>query len=545
MNKDKINDVANSANDKEINKKSSSFAKKRKFKHGSYAIALTAAFVIVIILLNIGATIIADKVSFSIDLTANKDFSISEENKEYIKKVECDVNIVVCCDEDTYTSTYYGNLLGNNYVDSKYISSNGNSTDLIDYFNQNTKLLDEYTKLNGRISVKYADPQDPEFNQYTSKYPNAGLKTGNIIVESSFTVDGEKVERFQVLDTEDTFTVDSTTYASYGISLITANRIETAVTSAIYSVTSDSSFKVALITANGGKQIDNLQSVMEMNNYEFTVVDSLLGYEIPKDTDLVIISAPNMDYSEQELKIIDSYLNIDEGDSRALMYIGNADRSNLPNLNEFVDEWGYVVTPDHTVVETNNSNAYYSSYNLGLKMKEDNGYIDELDEKNYMFISNLNTPIKSKELSNRTVTTVLEIPETAVARPNDADDSWTSGSAQKGPYVGLGVTKAAQYDSNNNLVSASFIMLNSSDFITSMFNSYAEVGNIDAILTTIDNVVGREDAGISFDSRTFKTTSFSTPSNEATIIVRIIFIGIIPAAILICGIVVWIRRRRS
>ncbi len=526
--------------------KTSSFAKKRKFKHGTYAIVLTAAFVAVVILLNIGATLLASKVNLTVDLTANKDFSVSEENKEYIKKIEREVNIVVCCDRDTYIGDYYGSLLENRYWDSVYFSSQGADTELDDYFNQNTKLLDEYSKINSNITVKYADPSVPEFNEYTSKYPNATLRTGNIIVESTFKLNGEEVTRHKILDTDDIFTVDSTSYVSYGISLITANRIETAVTSAIYAVTSDSAFKVVLITANEGKAIGNLQNLMEMNNYDFAVVDSLLGYSIPKDTDLVIISAPKHDYSGDELKIIDDYLHIDDDDSRALMYIGNADNSNLPNLNELVSEWGYVIEPDNTLVETNNSNAYYSNFNFGYKLTEENGVIDKIGEKNYMFLANLNAPVTAKEISGRSVKTLLEIPSSVVARPNNAPEDWEPADAElKGPFVGLGLTTLSQYDANNKLHTASFIMLNSVDFINSMFNDYAEVGNIEALMATIDSVVGREDIGISFDTRTFETSSFTTPSNGATVAMRIVFIGIIPLAILSCGIIVWIRRRRS
>ncbi len=526
--------------------KSSSFAKKRKFKHGSYAIVLTVLFVVVIVALNIGATLLASKVSLTVDLTPNKDFSVSEENKEYIKKVERNVNIVVCCDKETYMSTYYQNLIGNGYYyDTVYVTSQGSNTELPEYFNQNTKLLDEYSKLNSKITVEYADPTEPEFSRYTNEYPNSQLAIGDIIIESEFTLNGEEIKRHKILDTDDIFTVDTTSYSGYGI--ITANRIETAVTSAIYAVTSDSSFKVALITANEGKSIDNLQNLMEMNNYEFTVVESLIGYSIPKDTDLVIISAPKYDYSGEELAIIDDYLHIDDDDSRALMYIGNADNNNLPNLNEFVSEWGYVVTSNNTLVETNPSNAYYSSYNMGYKLTSENGILDKLAEKKQMYLATLNTPIQIKEVTNRSVKNLLEIPETAVARPNDADENWdpAKDATLKGPFVGLGLTTLSQYDSNNDLHTAAFLMLNSVDFINSMFNNYAEVGNIDAVMTAIDDVVGREDIGISFDSRTFETTTFAAPEGSAVIAIRIIFIGIIPVAILTCGVVIWVRRRRS
>ncbi len=519
----------------------SSFAKKRKFKHGSYAIALTVAFVVVVILLNIGATVIANKVSLAVDLTPNKDFSVSEENKEYIKKVERDVNIVVCCDRETYISSYYTYVLGSGYYDYTYLMSSGQSTELPDYFNQNAKLLEEYAKLNSNITVEFADPQKPEFSKYTSKYSD--LKTGDIIVEAAFSLNGETVSHHKILDTEDIFSIDSETY---GYPIITASRIETAVTSAVYAVTSDTSFKVVHITANGGQPIKNLQNMMEMNNYEFTEVKNLIGYELPDDADLVIISAPDKDYAEEELKILDGYLHIDDDDSRALMYIGGNSNNDLPNLNEFISEWGFDILPNNVAIETDTSNYKGMPYNLVYKMASENGYTDKLAEKNYTYIASYNNVVQLKTVQNRTTTALFEIADSAVALPYDANEDWQPENAEvKGPFVGVGVTTLSQYDDNNDLHTATFMMVNSIDFITTMYNSYSDVGNIDALMTAIDKIVGREDVGISFDTRTFETTTFTAPDESSVIIMRIIFIGVIPLAVLAFGIVVWVRRRRS
>ena len=284
-------------------RKKLSYANKRRFKHGGLAVAFTAAFVAVVIMFNIGATILAQNVNLTVDLTANKDFSVSEENAEAVKKLDRKVNIVVCCDKATYKDTLYQYAYSAGYMDS---SSSGYA-DLQQYFNQNVYLLGEYEKLNKNISVEFIDTSTPEFTKYTSRYPDASLGMGNILVESTFELDGEEVNRYRVLTVGDLFSVDTETssqYSSYmgqNVYVVNGNNIETALTSALYTVTADRSYTVAVITANGGQEVTALQSYMQMNNYEFTVIDSLVTGEIPENADVVIISQPTHDYSEEEL----------------------------------------------------------------------------------------------------------------------------------------------------------------------------------------------------------------------------------------------------
>ena len=116
---------------------------------------------------------------------------------------------------------------------------------------------------------------------------------GNILVESTFELDGEEVNRYRVLTVGDLFSIDTETssqYSSYmgqNVYVVNGNNIETSLTSALYTVTADRSYTVAVITANGGQEVTALQSYMQMNNYEFTVIDSLVTGKIPENAELI------------------------------------------------------------------------------------------------------------------------------------------------------------------------------------------------------------------------------------------------------------------
>ena len=528
-------------------RKKLSYASKRRFKHGGVAVAFTAIFVAVVIMLNIGATILAQNVSLTLDLTSNKDFSISEKNKEYVKKIDRKVNIVVCSDKDTYQNDLYQYAYNAGYLDS-----NGSYNELQQYFNQNVYLIEEYEKLNKNISVEFIDPQTPEFTKYTNRYPDASLGLGNILVESTFTLDGKEVNHHRVMTIKDLFRIDTETSQQYSsmagqtVYVVSGNDIETALTSAIYTVTADRSYSVALITANGGTKIAPLQSYMEMNNYEFTEIKSLVTDKIPENADVVIISQPTHDYSEDELDMLDKHLQFSAEQNKTLMYIGASSQADLPNLNEFLSEWGFSVVPEHTVFETESGKYSYYPTNVVMTVKEENGYSDNISRKDYLYIANNVVPVVAKTPNDRTMTTVLEISASAAAVPNDADEDYNLDNAEvKGPFVGLGVSEAKKYDKDNNLMTSSVIMLGATDFITSSYNSFAEVGNIEMVGVVIDKVIGKTSVGISFDTRTFEEDTFVSPETATVKLMEFVVVLLPVIAVVAVGVIVFIRRRRS
>ncbi len=536
MKKDK-NNISASSEVKQANKKSA-YARKRIFRHGGYAIALTAIFIAVVIMLNIGATMLAKTFSMKVDLTANRDLSISSDNKDYIKNVKRDVHIVVCCEKEFYKDTLFQYLEGQ----GGFVSQGG----MQQYFVQNAYLLEEYDKLSKHITVEYADPQEPEFNKYVKRYPNASLSTGNILVESSFEVDGEKVDRYRVINLIDTLSIDEDTSASMNAQVVNGNKIETALTSAIYTVTADRTLNVALVTANGGAPITNLQSYMEMNNYQFTEVKSLLTDNIPADSDLVIISRPTHDYSAEELAKLDEYLKLKKEKKSVLMYIASIEQGNLPNLNEFLDEWGFTVVPENVVMETASENAYIIPSNIFMGEITNNGYSDNVSRDDYRYIASGNVPVIAKKPKDRQLNTILQISSSAIAVPLDADDSFKESDAKhKGPFIGVGISSKSDYDSDNNFMTSSVIMLSSIDLINTSDNNYAEVGNLELLSVVIDEAIGNDSVDIRFDTRVFETSDFLPPSEASVNTMRIIFIYALPLAVLVCGVVIYIRRRRS
>ena len=74
------------------------------------------------------------------------------------------------------------------------------------------------------------------------------------------------------------------------------------------------------------------------------------------------------------------------------------------------------------------------------------------------------------------------------------------------------------------------------------FNSEASVGNLKAILSAVNHMYDIKGETISFDPRTLNYDTFEVSGNTSTFM-YIIFVGIIPLAILLACIFICVRRR--
>lgn len=514
-------------------------ARIRKFKRGAYATAITCVFVAVVIVFNIVATVLAERFPLSLDLTASGDFTISDKNADYIKGISRDdlnIDIIVCADEETYK-------LGS--ANTSYYDVSGGK-----FFEQNIYLLKEYTRLNKAISLDFIDPSDPAFSVYTAAHPDEEFTDGDILIEASFTMGGKTVERSRHLAAEDIFELGydendsiSQYYYQYGQQSLVANNIETAVTSALASLTSDKVYQVAVLTHNGGTSVGSLETLMKQNNYEFTEVNNLNEDDIPEDADIVIISCPVYDYTEAELDIVDKFLDNDGKYGKTVFYVADARQPDLPNLNEFLSEWGFSVMSGNYVFETDAGNRA----NYLIKLTESNNdYTGELADNDSVFYSMQDAAIQLKDPNGtRENTTLVSFSETSIALPTDAES--VDEKVAEGPFVGLGlckITPAVIEDITS--VNRSYVVVCSSMNFINMGDVSAKVGNLYAIMNTFDTIVGKAKTGISFDSRKFSSDTFETPPSDASVtLMTIVFVGIIPISLLVCGIVIGIRRRRS
>ena len=544
-----VNETADTApqNDKKAKKekkpKKVKAKKPKKLKNqallrkGSFSVAITAAVLAGIIILNVLVSALSKRFVLEFDMSAEKENSMSEENIDYLKNLDAEVQITVCATPEDYEGGYMSYYAQNLY---------GVTSDATDYYKQTIKLLDKYPAYNDKISLRYIDTQDSKFTEISSKYSNEKLSYGDIIV--SCTKNGS--ERYKIVGFSDVYNLsEDSTYASYGYttSTVGGNNVETAVTSAIAYVTSNKTKKAALITGHSKNDYTaDYQTLLKENNYEITVIsDSMIG-SISDEYDAVIIAAPTADFLGAELDALSAFLENDGKLGKGLIFFADASAPYLTNLYDFLQQWGIAVG-EGILFETNSQN-YMPDDPMTMGTYPTSSDNDITSGMN-LCITGYNVPITAafESEGNITVTSLMSTPESVVAAPVGTTASWTGADDYtKQSYSSVIQAEMSDYDDDNNEISSYVLAFSSIEFIQSEYNEQSAVANKNITLAAAERAVGAENTGISFISKTITNESYSDSVTDLSAgIIRILFMFILPIACIALGIYIFIRRKNA
>ncbi len=509
-------------------------------KRGGYSLIITAIVLVAVIVLNILVGALADRFNLEFDMTTDKKNSISEENIEYIKNLDADVSITICGTEEDYTD-YMSYYAQRNY--GVVISSNSE----LEYFDQTVNLVAKYNDYNDRITVKYVDPQSTEFTAITSNYSSYSLTYGDMIITS--TVSGK--ERVKVLTFADIYvTTEDSTYANYGYNAYTlsANKLETALTSAIAYVTSADSKKVAVLSGHSqNNYTDAYKELLTTNNYDITEISDKIITSISNEYDAIIISAPTIDFIGSEIDAIADFLENDGKMGKGLIFFADATCPSLPNFNSFLTQWGISVG-EGILFET------YSSNHIQNEPSTMGVYPAELEDDDITSdltyaIANYLVPMKVCEpaTTERTVTALMQTLETTVIAPVGAASDWADYTDEdKQQFDCVIQSVESDYDSENNRLTSYVMAFSSVEFVQSTWASYSDLCNQDIVMACTDRAAHVGDNSMLFTAKVITNQSFaSSVTDTKTKVVSVVFMFAIPVMVIIAGIVVFIRRRNA
>lgn len=506
-------------------------------RKGGFSVAITAAVLAGIIILNVLVGALSKRFVLEFDMSAEKENSMSEENIDYLKNLDAEVQITVCATPEDYEGGYMSYYAQNLY---------GVTSDATDYYKQTIKLLDKYPAYNDKISLRYIDTQDSKFTEISSKYSNEKLSYGDIIV--SCTKNGS--ERYKIVGFSDVYNLsEDSTYAAYGYttSTVGGNNVETAVTSAIAYVTSNKTKKAALITGHSKNDYtSDYQTLLKENNYEITVIsDSMIG-SISDEYDAVIIAAPTADFLGAELDALSEFLENDGKLGKGLIFFADASAPYLTNLYDFLEQWGIAVG-EGILFETNSQN-YMPDDPMTMGTYPTSSDNDITSGMN-LCITGYNVPITAafESEGNITVTSLMSTPESVVAAPVGTAASWTGADDYtKQSYSSVIQAEMSDYDDDNNEISSYVLAFSSIEFIQSEYNEQSAVANKNITLAAAERAVGAENTGISFISKTITNESYSDSVTDSSAgIIRILFMFILPIACIALGIYIFIRRKNA
>lgn len=461
----------------------------RRFRAGGYAAFAAAVVVVIAVLVNmmVGA-LPANLTQF--DVTTQSLFTLSDQTKQIVKALQQDVKLELLA------------------------YSGSENSDVV-------KLLEQYEALSDHIKVSQIDPAvNPGVLE---TYADEDLYANSVIVTCGDVYRFVSYADIMVYNYDDYYYTGSYTQEFAG---------ESAITGAIHFVTSENLPKMYLLTGHGETELnDSLTDALEDDNFTVEELSLLTEESVPEDADAVLIYAPESDLSTEEADMLTAY--IDAG-GKVVLLTDVIDEAAMPNLLSVTGHMGLGVEPG-LIVEGDSSHAVRGySYYL-LPEVQSHAATEPLIEKGYYVMMPMAQGIVQTGASGATVTAILSSTADSYAKADgygmtttEYEDGDVSGPFDVGVIAEAGEGKLVWF--------ASSAMLGSS------VDQMVSGANSDLFLNTLNWMCEQEES-ISIRAKDLSEPTLTMTAADANFW-SVVFIGAIPAACVIAGIIIWIRRRR-
>ena len=520
MSKEKDEMLHDADQEKKTGKKQPKEKKKfntRKLKYGSMATAFTVIVIAVIVLVNVLAGQFTDRFGLKIDTTKEQLYEISADTVEYLKTLEDPVEISVMADEDTL--------------------NNGDK-----YYKLVKEITDKYAINSDKITVNYYDTEkNPEVvTKFTDNY-SGSINSGDIVISCD--------SRVKVITMTDLYEIGQNQQT--GQSYIKGIKADQELTSAIMFVADPTPPTVAILSVQTSDSVtvslQNVQSIIENNGYKVETINPLTD-EISSDISMIILPAPQADLTDSVIEKIDAYLYNDGKLGKNLFYFANIDQAQTPKIDVFLEEWGIKVE-DGYVFETN-ENAILTVPVGGLNKRvnaplctiSDSDSQSLVNSQDIPFIMPLSRPLTLlfDQKDDRETKAIITSSDTSAVITNEMSSVDEITDDQKSSKNVLVLGSKHIYDDTEQ-ISSNVIVSGSAYMMDYYFFGDSSVNNQEFMINLINKYTGKTD-GITILSKNLESTSLNIEEGTAKNI-RLIVMFIIPLAVVIAGIVVFVRRR--
>lgn len=471
--------------------KFTSSANGRVFRNGLYSTAILAAAIVLAVLVNLLVGAIPSKYT-ELDLSEAKMYTISDSSRKLVQGMDQDVTIYYLCETGSEDAIL-------------------------------TKLLDHYAEESSHLRWEQKDPA--LYPTFAAQYGASDAAAGSLIVVSG--------DDSVVLDAADLYEYDYSDYSTTGSANVTFGG-EKQITSAIYKLTAAEESHV-YYTTNHGEQAptSSLTEALEAQNLDLQPLD-LLTSTIPDDCSLLIINAPASDFASDGL--------VDE----------------ISQLQAYLENGGKVLLTTSAFVDTPNLDAVMAQFGLaresGLVVEGDAGHA--LYGYPYSLFPDYGTTEESTALNGvnkgshvmLSVAQGITVTETdgVVAEPllNTSEDSYSKAdldentSSEKGAGDVDGPFSLAVW-ARNDSTGAEVIWIGCPNMDNEQL--YQSVpGNLTFLQGCAASMVGQE---ILIDTKALEAEPITVAASSAMTL-GMVFVFLLPAAVLIAGAAVVLLRRR-
>jgi ABC-type uncharacterized transport system involved in gliding motility auxiliary subunit len=450
----------------------------RQTKYASYLVVYVLIVLTILVVLNV----LADRYNKSVDSTANKRYSLSEQTAKIVKGLK-----------QPATITYY---------------------DQSTRFSQAKDILDQYANLSPKVHVEYVDA-----DKKVELARAAGIKNyGTAVVQI-----GDRKEEAKSLTEE-------------GITGAFIRDLKS-TTRTICFVEGSGEHAIEDTEKSG---FSHLKDLLSQDEYQAKSINLVTKAEVPSECTVVVIAGPDADYQQPEVDAIKKYV---EAGGRALIMldpplkIGRAEIADNAALNKVLEDWG--VTPQENLILDMNPIGQIAGLGPQVALVtsyDSHAIVNEMTRRVTGFP--LARSLETKNGDKTTVQKLFSSSDTSLATtklnspqidPNDPKNI-------KGPLL---IAAAGTYNTGKENSQGRFVVVGSSSWAANSFIGFN--GNRDLALNAINWLASDEDL-ISIRPKDREDRRITLTQNQMRWI-KISSQFLLPLIVIVGGVSVWWRRR--
>jgi ABC-type uncharacterized transport system involved in gliding motility auxiliary subunit len=456
----------------------SQWLKARQTKYAAYA----TVYILVVVAVVVVANVLADRYNKSVDATANKRYSLSEQTSKIVKGLKQDASIT--------------------------------------YFNQSTRfregkdLLDQYANLSPKVHIQYVDPdKEPQLAR------EAGIRNfGTAVVQI-----GAKKEEAKAMTEE-------------GVTGAFIRDLKSNTRTVCFAGGSGEH----QIDDSDREGYSRFKDLLGKDNYETKSIDLLQKAEIPSECTTLVVAGPTHNYQQPEVDAIKKYV---EDGGRALflldppLKIGRAEIADNDALTGLLASWGVTLDKDLIL----DLNPIGQIMGLGPQVALVSSYgtqpiVSELKRTATGF------PLaRSMEIKNTDKTTVEKLFDSSASSLATQNLSSPAVNVRdpknkKGP---LTIAAAGTYKTAKENSQGRFVVIGSSGWADNRFIDFN--GNGDLALNSVNWLASDEDL-ISIRPKPPEDRRITMTRSQFSL-VRATSQFVLPLVVVFAGVAVWWKRR--
>lgn len=455
-------------------------------KKGSYSIAVTAVVIAIIFVLNLLIRQLPDNIR-QVDISDTSIYEISSTTKKLVKNLDYDIKLYVLADKSE-------------------------TDDRIKNF------ISKYAGQSNKISVEWIDPvlHPSTLTKYNAE-------------ENSIVVSCAKTDRQTTVSFDDILAGSSSYYGT--TTSATSFDGDGQLTSALNYVTSSKEYKAYYTTGHGETDLStSVTDLMEKSRVSSEVLNLLSSTSIPDDCDLLIMNGPTSDLTDDEVKVLQNYM--DNG-GKIICLLAYTDKS-MSNLYGFLKDYGMTVS-DGYIADTERcyqGNYYYLIPNVTASGDMASG----MSSNSVLMINSKGLTLSDPDDDSITTESFMTTSENGydITENNEKQGTYTLGATATQTVTVKNDDGEKENTESSLTVYGSNMLID--DQITS---SFSNLENLTLFMNSVTSSLDNAD-NISIASKSLEVT-YNSIAYPGFFSILIIFV--IPLGLLVGGFIVWFRRR--